>query len=127
MKIIADTNIPFVKECFSSIGDVTLTSGRDVTPELVKDADILLVRSITKVNQSLLGGSVGPNRLEPDFFTQLQGPGNLVEKAVDAALTNKTFGADLGPDFSAHALIGFKDPDLRLWIPGKDSLGGRQT
>lgn len=57
MKIIADTNIPFVKECFSSIGEVTLTSGRDVTSDMVKDADILLVRSITKVNEDLLSGS----------------------------------------------------------------------
>ncbi|MCF7955746.1 MAG: 4-phosphoerythronate dehydrogenase [Phycisphaerae bacterium] len=57
MKIIADMNIPFVKECFSSIGDVTLVGGRDITPGLVKDADILLVRSITKVNEELLGGS----------------------------------------------------------------------
>jgi len=57
MKIIADQNIPYVKECFSSIGDVTLTGGRDVTPELLKDADILLVRSITKVNADLLEGS----------------------------------------------------------------------
>ncbi len=31
--------------------------GRDVTPSLVKDADILLVRSITKVNADLLAGS----------------------------------------------------------------------
>ena len=57
MKIIADMNIPFAKECFSSIGDVTLVGGRDVTAEVVKDADILLVRSITKVNEELLGGS----------------------------------------------------------------------
>ena len=57
MKIIADQNIPFVNECFSSIGQVTLVSGRDMTPELVKDADVLLVRSITKVNADLLAGS----------------------------------------------------------------------
>lgn len=54
MKIIADQNIPFVQECFSSIGDVTLVGGRQITPELVRDADILLVRSITKVNADLL-------------------------------------------------------------------------
>ena len=57
MKIVADQNIPYVKECFSSIGDVTMVGGREVTPELVKDADILLVRSITKVNAALLKGS----------------------------------------------------------------------
>jgi erythronate-4-phosphate dehydrogenase len=57
MKIIADQNIPFVEECFSSIGEVTLVGGRQITPELVRGADALLVRSITKVNQDLLAGS----------------------------------------------------------------------
>ena len=57
MKIMADENIPFVKECFSSIGDVETVSGRSMTQETVKGADILLVRSITKVNADLLKGS----------------------------------------------------------------------
>ena len=49
MKIVADANIPFVQECFSSIGDVTVMGGRDMTPEVVADADALLVRSISPV------------------------------------------------------------------------------
>ncbi|MCJ7693210.1 MAG: hypothetical protein MUO22_07325, partial [Sedimentisphaerales bacterium] len=57
MKIVADENIPFVKECFSSIGDVATISGRQIDPDIVKDADVLLVRSITKVNAELLAGS----------------------------------------------------------------------
>lgn len=57
MKIIADQNIPFVDACFSSVGQVTLVAGRQITPEIVKDADALLVRSITKVNKDLLDGS----------------------------------------------------------------------
>lgn len=57
MKIIADQNIPFVEACFSSIGQVTLVAGRQITPEIIKDADALLVRSITKVNKDLLEGS----------------------------------------------------------------------
>lgn len=57
MKIIADENIPFVKECFSSVGDVTTVHGRKITKEILKDADALLVRSITKVNKDLLEGT----------------------------------------------------------------------
>ena len=57
MKIIADENIPFVKECFVSIGDVETLSGRKITPGTIADADILLVRSITPVNEKLLAGS----------------------------------------------------------------------
>jgi len=57
MKIVADENIPFVKECFASIGDVQTLSGRKITPEGIADADILLVRSITPVNEKLLANS----------------------------------------------------------------------
>ena len=57
MKIVADRNIPFVAECFSSIGDVLTCPGRQMTPELVADADVLLVRSVTKVDERLLDGS----------------------------------------------------------------------
>ena len=57
MKIVADENIPFVSECFSSIGQVSLVSGRQITSEVICDADILLVRSITKVDSALLAGS----------------------------------------------------------------------
>ncbi|MBM4103047.1 MAG: 4-phosphoerythronate dehydrogenase [Planctomycetes bacterium] len=58
MKIIADQNIPFVQECFAHTGDVTLCSGRQITPEILADADALLVRSVTKVNENLL--TAGP-------------------------------------------------------------------
>ena len=57
MKIIADANIPFVEECFSSFGDVTAMPAGEITADAVRDADILLVRSVTKVNEPLLEGS----------------------------------------------------------------------
>lgn len=57
MKIIADTNIPFVKECFSSIGEVEVFAGRQITRDVVCNAECLLVRSVTKVDSDLLAGS----------------------------------------------------------------------
>ncbi len=57
MKIIADENIPFVAECFSSIGKVEVVPGREITPGVVADADVMLVRSITPVGADLLAGS----------------------------------------------------------------------
>jgi erythronate-4-phosphate dehydrogenase len=59
MKIVADANIPFVEECFSSIGEVETVAGRDMTTEMIVNADILLVRSVTKVDSGLLS----PNRV----------------------------------------------------------------
>jgi erythronate-4-phosphate dehydrogenase len=57
MKIVADMNIPFVSECFSSIGQVEVVSSSQINSKVVSDADILLVRSVTKVNPQLLDGS----------------------------------------------------------------------
>lgn len=54
MKILADIQIPFVKQAFSKIGDVTLYEGRKISPRLVSDADILIVRSVTTVDKALL-------------------------------------------------------------------------
>ena len=79
MKIIADANIPFVKECFSAIGDVTVVGGREITPWIVADADILLVRSITPVGVDLLAGSkirfvgtttIGFDHVDIDFLAR---------------------------------------------------------
>ena len=57
IKIVADANIPFVKDCFSSLGEVTVVGGREITPDVVADADALLVRSITPVGEKLLACS----------------------------------------------------------------------
>jgi erythronate-4-phosphate dehydrogenase len=57
MKIIADANIPFVKECFSSVGEVEVFPGRAITRDVVSNAECLLVRSVTKVTPDLLAGS----------------------------------------------------------------------
>ena len=54
MKIIADENIPCVEEAFASLGEVTLLPGRGMRPEQLKNADILLVRSVTAVDRALL-------------------------------------------------------------------------
>ena len=57
MKIIADENIPCVSEAFASLGEVTLLPGRGMQPGQVHDADVLLVRSVTSVDQALLQDS----------------------------------------------------------------------
>ncbi len=57
MKILADENIPYVREAFASLGGVSTVSGRAIAPEIVRDIELLLVRSITKVNAALLDGS----------------------------------------------------------------------
>jgi erythronate-4-phosphate dehydrogenase len=57
MKIVADPNIPFVQEAFGPLGELRLVPGREITADTVRAADVLLVRSVTSVNATLLDGS----------------------------------------------------------------------
>lgn len=57
MKIVADSQIPLVQQAFARIGTVTVYEGREIAPAVVKDADVLLIRSITPVTAALLKNS----------------------------------------------------------------------
>lgn len=54
MNIFYDENMPFAAEFFADLGTLTPYSGRTLSDENVSKADVLLVRSITKVNEALL-------------------------------------------------------------------------
>ena len=57
LKWVVDDVIPHTAALEALMGDVTILPGRDITPATISDADILLVRSITPVNESLLAGT----------------------------------------------------------------------
>lgn len=77
MIIVADENIPLVKEFFGRLGEVRCLPGRQISGADVRDADALIVRSVTRVNKELLSGSrvrfvgtctIGVDHLDQDFL-----------------------------------------------------------
>ncbi|EPG7577777.1 4-phosphoerythronate dehydrogenase PdxB [Providencia huaxiensis] len=57
MKILVDENMPYAQTLFSELGEVKAVPGRPIPEQELIDADALMVRSITKVNESLLGNT----------------------------------------------------------------------
>ena len=57
LKWVIDDVIPHTAALKALMGDVAVLPGRDITPATISEADILLVRSITPVNESLLAGT----------------------------------------------------------------------
>ena len=57
MRIIADNTIPYLKGIAEPIAEVTYLASKSFTPERVKEADVLIVRSIDKCTPALLAGS----------------------------------------------------------------------
>ena len=57
MKIVCDNNMPYAAEAFGTLGEVVLRDGRAIAAADVRDADMLITRSTTKVTRDLLAGS----------------------------------------------------------------------
>lgn len=57
MKIVADENLAFTEYFFSEYGEIHQAAGRTLTHDDVKESDVLLVRSVTKVNEALIGNT----------------------------------------------------------------------
>ena len=79
MKIVADENLALVRELFAGTGELVCKPGRAMTAGDVRDADVLLVRSVTRVDADLLAGSrvgfvgtatIGTDHLDLDWLRQ---------------------------------------------------------
>ncbi len=130
MKIVADENIPFVKECFSSAGEVVTISGRDMNFDTVKDADALAVRSITKVNSSLLDKSkvkfvgtatIGTDHIDKDYLSRAgigfsSAPGSNADSVAEYVIAGL---------LSLGKRKGVKLAGKRIGIIGVGNVGSR--
>ena len=97
--IAADENIPHVEQAFESLGQVRLAPGRALAAGTIKNADVLLVRSVTRVDRQLLAGSaVGvalmdrPERIGGHYAANLIGSGAGAALVVPAMFRLSTFG-----------------------------------
>ena len=57
MKIVADSNVPFLEGVFEPYAEVVYIEGRAINHDDVKDADALIIRTRTKCNADLLDGT----------------------------------------------------------------------
>ncbi len=115
MKIVADENILALDGWFGKKVELQLVPGRDISARHVRDADALLVRSITRVDKDLLQGSSvrfvgtatsGTDHLDLDWLAQ-QGI-----TVTDAAGAN----ANAVVEYVLAALASLiKQDDFALW------------
>lgn len=130
MKLIIDENISYAKEAFSQFGEVVLVHGRKITDEIVKDADALIVRSITNVNEQLLYKSklkfVGTATIGTDHIDAEYLKGRNIEFA-DASGCNAAAVAEYVLTSLAEAVVNnnlfFKD--LKIGVIGVGNIGSR--
>ena len=78
MNITTDENIPYAQDAFKALGNIRKINGRSLKQQDLQETDILLVRSVTKVNQDLLhntpikfvaSATAGFNHIDLDYLT----------------------------------------------------------
>ncbi|MEQ4895825.1 4-phosphoerythronate dehydrogenase PdxB [Proteus vulgaris] len=130
MKILVDENMPYAEQLFRQLGEVKAVSGRPLPIDELNDSDALMVRSITKVNESLLSG-------KPVKFV---GTATAGFDHVDIAwLEQQQIGFSSAPGCNAIAVVeyvfsalmmfaeqdGFQLTDKVVGIVGVGNVGGR--
>jgi erythronate-4-phosphate dehydrogenase len=130
LHIIADANIPGLDETFGRHGEVQRLPGRSLHAALLARADVLLVRSVTRVDEELLRGSpvrfvgsatIGTDHLDTDWLdrqgiTWAAAPGCNADAAAQYTLAMLLLACRrLGRDYRAQ----------RVGIIGRGNVGTR--
>ncbi|HDG1699157.1 TPA: 4-phosphoerythronate dehydrogenase PdxB [Kluyvera ascorbata] len=130
MKILVDENMPYARELFSRLGEVRAVPGRPIPTYALTYADALMVRSVTKVNEALLG----------DKAIKFVGTATAGTDHVDQSwLTQAGIGFSAAPGCNAIAVVeyvfsallmlaerdGFALADRTVGIVGVGNVGGR--
>ncbi|TFF09031.1 4-phosphoerythronate dehydrogenase PdxB [Pseudomonas sp. BCA14] len=130
MLIVADENIPLLDAFFQGFGEIRRVPGRSIDRATVEQADVLLVRSVTRVDRALLEGTpvrfvgtctIGTDHLDLEYFKQAgiawsSAPGCNARGVVDYVLG------------SLQTLAEIEGADLRqrtYGVVGAGEVGGR--
>jgi len=130
LKIVADANIPLLADAFGPLGEVAALPAERLTPDAVRGADALLVRSVTQVNPALLDGSrvrfvatatIGFDHIDRAYLESrgigfAYAPGSNARSVAEYVLAAIYVLAETG---------GFRVTDKVLGIVGCGNVGGR--
>ena len=131
MLIVADENIPLLDAFFQTFGEIRRVPGRSIDRATVEQADVLLVRSVTRVDRELLEGSrvrfvgtctIGTDHLDLDYFQQAgitwsSAPGCNARGVVDYVLGSLLTLAEIeGADLTqrTYGVVGAGEVGGRL-------------
>jgi len=130
MKVVADENISLVKEAFSEFGEIVTVPGRSLNKDILADASILLVRSVTKVNKELLDGTAVKFVASATIGVDHVDTAYLRENSIGFAYAPGSNSASVAEYVVAALLhisrkIGSPLEDMTLGIVGVGNIGSK--
>ena len=130
MKVVCDSDIPFIKGALEHYCEVVYARGCDIDRDMVKDADALIIRTRTKCDESLLKGSkvrfIATATIGYDHIDTAWCESNGI-KWTNAPGCNswsvQQYVGSLLVTLSRHMLFSFKDKTIG--IVGVGNVGGK--
>lgn len=117
MRIVADENIPLLDSFFGDIGEIQRLAGRHMTASDVRDADVLLVRSVTPVGPELLAGS----------RVRFVGTATIGTDHIDREwLERKGIGFSAAPGCNANSVVEYVLATLSLHAETRGLANGNE-
>lgn len=130
--IVVNKHTPYVVQAFEKIGKVTALNTREITKDTVKDADILIVRSETKVDSNLLEGSrvkfvgtvtIGTDHVDEEYLAKnkiafVSAPGsnaNSVGEYMTAALLELAHSNHFSLRDKTIGIVGVGNVGSNVW------------
>jgi erythronate-4-phosphate dehydrogenase len=130
MLVIADDKIPFLKGVLEPYTDIEYCQGSEITPERIKYADALLIRTRTRCNRNLLEGSgvkfigtatIGYDHIDTEYCNQ-HGIHWTNAPGCNSASVNQYIASVL---VSLSLQKGFKLKDRVLGVVGVGNVGSK--
>jgi erythronate-4-phosphate dehydrogenase len=132
VNIVVNKHTPFVVQAFEKIGKVTALDTKEISKCAVKDADVLIVRSETKVNRDLLEGSrvkfvgtvtIGTDHVDKEYLlkngiTFVSAPGsnaNSVGEYIVSALLELARAVGFGLHDKTIGIVGVGNVGSNVW------------
>jgi erythronate-4-phosphate dehydrogenase len=135
VRIVVDANVPAAEACFAGLGELVRLPGRTIDASALRDADALVVRSITRVDEAMLDAAMAAgSRL------RFVGTCTIGTDHVDrAALARHGIAFASAPGCNAEAVVdyvlaslatlaerqGWRLAERRVGIVGVGNVGGR--
>lgn len=130
MRLLADANIPDARNAFSPFGEVETRPGGQIDAEALRYIEVLLVRSVTPVNEALLrespvrfvgSATIGTDHVDREYLAEAgiafaHAPGSNAESVVEYVLAAL---------LATHADRGEALRGKTVGIVGGGQIGGR--
>src|SRR5690606_18301058 len=127
---VADENIPLLDEFFAAFGEIRRHPGRAIDRAALGDAEVLLVRSVTRVDRALLEGSrvrfvgtctIGTDHLDLDYFAAA----GIAWSSAPRCTARGVVACVLGGLLALAERTGRQLPDLTCGVVAAGKVGGR--